>query len=210
MQLKEEFRSYDTLRREHDGQIVQIATEAGLRIAPDQWSSLLYGDTAHKSHMQSIIDKLQTPQSFGQSIQELVVAIQRSGDPGHLSSLRVHLDQLALIDVGEDAAINHDWKSVLEGLTASCSVVSGLINFISNHVIKKHNSHGDENHQNSTANSRYKTSMCRYVPNYIFFCFFFSYKLILLLFFFKFTGICLCMVAVQEAKIVPLPIQLLK
>ena len=41
----------------------------GLRIAPDQWSSLLYGDSAHKSHMQSIIDKLQTPQSFGQSVQ---------------------------------------------------------------------------------------------------------------------------------------------
>ena len=52
MQLKEEFRTYDTLRREHDTQIVQIATEGGLRIAPDQWSSLLYGDSAHKSHMQ--------------------------------------------------------------------------------------------------------------------------------------------------------------
>ena len=42
MQLKDEFRTYETLRREHDTQIVQIATEAGLRIAPDQWSSLLY------------------------------------------------------------------------------------------------------------------------------------------------------------------------
>ena len=56
--------------------IVQIATEAGLRIAPDQWSSLLYGDPVHKSHMQSIIDKLQTPQSFVQSVQELVIALQ--------------------------------------------------------------------------------------------------------------------------------------
>ena len=27
MQLKEEFRSYENLRREHDTQIVQIATE---------------------------------------------------------------------------------------------------------------------------------------------------------------------------------------
>ena len=62
--------------------IVQIATEAGLRIAPDQWSSLLYGDPVHKSHMQSIIDKLQTPQSFVQSVQELVIALQRTGDPG--------------------------------------------------------------------------------------------------------------------------------
>lgn len=44
MQLKEEFRNYDALRREHDTQIVQIALEAGLRISPDQWSSLLYGN----------------------------------------------------------------------------------------------------------------------------------------------------------------------
>ena len=98
MQLKEEFRTYEALRREHDAQIVQIATEAGLRIAPDQWSALLYGDTAHKSHMQSIIDKLQTPQSFAQSVQELVIALQRTGDPGNLSVLRLHLELLAAID----------------------------------------------------------------------------------------------------------------
>lgn len=58
MQLKEEFRSYEALRREHDAQIVHIAMEAGLRISPEQWSSLLYGDLMHKSHMQSIIDKV--------------------------------------------------------------------------------------------------------------------------------------------------------
>ena len=58
MQLKEEFRTYDCLRLEHDAQIVEIALEAGLRISPDQWSSLLYGDASHKSHMQSIIDKV--------------------------------------------------------------------------------------------------------------------------------------------------------
>lgn len=60
MQLKEEFRSYEALRREHDAQIVHIAMEAGLRISPEQWSSLLYGDLVHKSHMQSIIDKVLT------------------------------------------------------------------------------------------------------------------------------------------------------
>ena len=58
MQLKDEFRAYEALRREHDTQIVQIATEAGLRISPEQWSSLLYGDASHKSHMQSVIDKV--------------------------------------------------------------------------------------------------------------------------------------------------------
>ena len=61
MQLKDDFRLYESLRREHDSQIVQIASEAGLRISPEQWSSLLYGDTVHKSHMQSIIDKVQPP-----------------------------------------------------------------------------------------------------------------------------------------------------
>lgn len=58
MQLKEEYRDYESLRREHDAQIVAIAIEAGLRISPDQWSSLLYGDQSHRSHMQSIIDKV--------------------------------------------------------------------------------------------------------------------------------------------------------
>lgn len=56
--LLKQFRNYDALRREHDAQIVQIAMEAGLRISPEQWSSLLYGDLNHKSHMQSIIDKV--------------------------------------------------------------------------------------------------------------------------------------------------------
>lgn len=58
MELKDEFRTYDALRKEHDAQIIQIAQEAGLRIAPEQWSALLYGDHLHKSLMQSIIDKV--------------------------------------------------------------------------------------------------------------------------------------------------------
>lgn len=71
MQLKEEFRTYDSLRREHDSQIVQIAFESGLRIGPDQWSALLYADQSHRSHMQSIIDKLQSRNTYQQGIEEL-------------------------------------------------------------------------------------------------------------------------------------------
>lgn len=58
MQLKEQYRTYDELRREHDIQIVSIALDAGIRLSPEQWSSILYGDYLHKSHMQSIIDKV--------------------------------------------------------------------------------------------------------------------------------------------------------
>ncbi|KAJ8317794.1 hypothetical protein KUTeg_004651 [Tegillarca granosa] len=113
MQLKEEFRNYDSLRREHDSQIVQIAMEAGLRIAPDQWSSLLYGDTGHKSHMQSIIDKLQTPQSFSQSVSELVIALQRTDAP------------------------TPSWENLEAVLKAVRTVVQGLVEFIQNNGHKK-------------------------------------------------------------------------
>ena len=66
-----------------------------------QWSSLLYGDSLHKSHMQSIIDKLQTPQSFLQSVQELVIALQRTGGTQHriipnYSSSIVHAFKICL------------------------------------------------------------------------------------------------------------------
>ncbi|KAH9360086.1 hypothetical protein HPB48_014625 [Haemaphysalis longicornis] len=100
MQLREEFCSYEALRREHDAQIVQIASEAGLRIAPEQWSSLLYGDAAHRSHMQSLVDKLQSPQSFAQSLHELTLALQRTGDPAGLATLRPHFDRLLAYPCG--------------------------------------------------------------------------------------------------------------
>lgn len=135
MQLKEEFRTYEALRREHDSQIVQIAMEAGLRIAPDQWSSLLYGDQSHKSHMQSIIDKLQTPASFAQSVQELTIALQRTGDPANLNRLRPHLELLANIDPSPDAP-PPTWEQLENGLVAVRTVVHGLVDYIQNHSKK--------------------------------------------------------------------------
>ena len=53
-----QYRSYESLRREHDAQIIKIAMEAGLRITPETWSTQLYGNTCKKSDMQSIIDKV--------------------------------------------------------------------------------------------------------------------------------------------------------
>ncbi|XP_055841327.1 roquin-1 [Episyrphus balteatus] len=155
MQLKEEFRTYDALRREHDAQIVQIATEAGLRIAPDQWSSLLYGDTIHKSHMQSIIDKLQTPQSFAQSVQELVIALQRTGDPANLSGLRTHLKHLASIDSSVENSVP-TWQEVAKALDAVKQVVIGLVEFVQHHGNRKLQESSTTN-----PNTKYKISLCR-------------------------------------------------
>ncbi|XP_062989901.1 roquin-1 isoform X3 [Elgaria multicarinata webbii] len=154
MQLKEEFRTYEALRREHDSQIVQIAMEAGLRIAPDQWSSLLYGDQSHKSHMQSIIDKLQTPASFAQSVQELTIALQRTGDPANLNRLRPHLELLANIDPSPDAP-PPTWEQLENGLVAVRTVVHGLVDYIQNHSKK------GADQQQPPQHSKYKTYMCR-------------------------------------------------
>ncbi|XP_075991217.1 RING finger and CCCH-type zinc finger domain-containing protein roquin isoform X2 [Anticarsia gemmatalis] len=177
MQLKEEFRTYESLRREHDAQIVQIATEAGLRIAPDQWSALLYGDTAHKSHMQSIIDKLQTPQSFAQSVQELFIALQRTGDPAQLIVMSLHLDRLANIDASPDAK-SPSWQQLSEIMTSLKDVVAGLIHYLqqqatgrdSNHN-QKHNlpdrcidnaaNQGSPQTATTPTHAKYKVSMCR-------------------------------------------------
>ncbi|XP_023366581.1 roquin-1 [Otolemur garnettii] len=45
-----------------------------------------------------IFFKLQTPASFAQSVQELTIALQRTGDPANLNRLRPHLELLANID----------------------------------------------------------------------------------------------------------------
>ncbi|XP_062869618.1 roquin-2 [Trichomycterus rosablanca] len=155
MQLKEEFRTYETLRREHDAQIVHIAMEAGLRISPEQWSSLLYGDLAHKSHMQSIIDKLQSPESFAKSVQELTIVLQRTGDPANLNSLRAALELLAGIDQNPDAATPL-WEELNKVMLAVKIVVHGLVQFTQNFSKKNH-----EAFQSQQPNSKYKTSMCR-------------------------------------------------
>ncbi|KAJ8737953.1 hypothetical protein PYW08_000548 [Mythimna loreyi] len=178
MQLKEEFRTYESLRREHDAQIVQIATEAGLRIAPDQWSALLYGDTAHKSHMQSIIDKLQTPQSFAQSVQELFIALQRTGDPAQLIVMSLHLDRLANIDASPDAK-NPTWQQLAEVMTSLKEVVAGLIHYLQQQATGRDSNHNqkpsmpDRCMDNNTSqgspqtaastptHTKYKVSMCR-------------------------------------------------
>ncbi|XP_070706298.1 roquin-2 [Pempheris klunzingeri] len=154
MQLKEEFRTYEALRREHDAQIVHIAMEAGLRISPEQWSSLLYGDLVHKSHMQSIIDKLQSPESFAKSVQELTIVLQRTGDPANLTSLRPHLELLANIDHNPDAPAP-SWEELESVMLAVKLVVHGLVEFIQNFSKKSHDAPQPQ------ANSKYKTSMCR-------------------------------------------------
>lgn len=52
--------------------------------------------------------QLQSPASFSQSIQELIIALQRSGDPGNLCQMRDQFELLSQIDASPGV-----WNSIL-------------------------------------------------------------------------------------------------
>lgn len=170
MQLKEEFRTYDCLRREHDMQIVQMALEAGLRICPDQWSALLYGDQQHRSHMQSIIDKLQSLQSYQQGMDELA-AIATKGD-------ELVGNMLPLLAGFNCVHPTHHERVSWERFADFLSNLSTLIDLLVQHSTRRqerrsrepkdsywkgrHSGGGSGNTtQNGASPQKYKTKMCR-------------------------------------------------
>lgn len=118
MQLKEEFRNYDSLRRQHDTQIVEMSMEVGLRIGPEQWSCLLYGDSNHKSHMQSIIDRLLRNQTFAQNVDDLSLAMKQTNDPFRVSTeLRDPLNLLTSCDLSTTSTLS-DLDECLKAIVA--------------------------------------------------------------------------------------------
>uniref|UniRef100_A0AAF5PPZ4 RING-type E3 ubiquitin transferase n=1 Tax=Wuchereria bancrofti TaxID=6293 RepID=A0AAF5PPZ4_WUCBA len=124
MQLKTQFRHYDALRREHDAQIVQVAFQQGLRISPDQWSALLYGDQHHRSHMQSIIDKLHSTQDFEQQVRDLKTAIEQCSGRDMLIPTFEHFERFA----------NFDYLSELPDWTLAVHLFDSLLFIIKTYV----------------------------------------------------------------------------
>lgn len=162
MMLKEEFRDYPGLRREHDTQIVSISLEAGLKISPEQWSSLLYGDLGHKSSMQSIIDKLyglgsgQVAPSFDRLLAELKGLLQGGGgggggsarDPVAVRDVLVYFDQLAYFSkldfTGAQEEVENDDQAELE--VAQVSAAIDAVSFITIKLLTFHQYHWERQH----------------------------------------------------------------
>uniref|UniRef100_A0A0N5A5I1 RING-type E3 ubiquitin transferase n=1 Tax=Parastrongyloides trichosuri TaxID=131310 RepID=A0A0N5A5I1_PARTI len=160
MRLREEFRNYDSLRAEHDAQIVQIALEAGIRISPEQWSSLLYGDQDHKCHMQSIIDRLLLPMSFESSIDDLMALISKSGDSFNLRRLKESFN--AIIELDKDQSDSLTWKQLAKytcAVTEIIHVYSDFKKVQKEKCLTTRNT--DSNQRYSHPRSVYKTRMCR-------------------------------------------------
>ncbi|RNA29754.1 hypothetical protein BpHYR1_047167 [Brachionus plicatilis] len=113
MELRKEFLKYPALRRQHDMQIIQIALESGIRMSPEQWSQKLFGDSTHKSEMQSIIDKLQSQQTIEKLIQDFFEKIQNGSQSSFGHQLEPHLNSLfmgAFADFSYFASINFEKK----------------------------------------------------------------------------------------------------
>ena len=86
--------------------------------------------------MQSIIDKLSTPASFSQAIQEFLIVLQRAGDTSkHLSYLKTDFEYLSQIDFGNSdpqissAEENSNWSSMVQILQSLKTVLQSLIEF---------------------------------------------------------------------------------
>lgn len=89
--------------------------------------------------MQSIIDKLSTPASFTQAIQEFLIVLQRAGDSSkHLSYLKTEFEYLSQLDlanadqpnnVNENSQDNANWSTVIQALQAVKTVLQSLIEF---------------------------------------------------------------------------------
>eukprot|EP00063_Salmo_salar_P019318 XP_013994153.1 PREDICTED: roquin-2-like isoform X4 [Salmo salar] len=99
--------------------------------------------------------KLQSPESFAKSVQELTIVLQRTGDPANLNSLRPHLELLANIDHNPDAAAPPWWEELESVMLAVKVVVHDLVEFIHNFSKKSHETAQPQ------PNSKYKTSICR-------------------------------------------------
>jgi hypothetical protein len=89
--------------------------------------------------MQSIIDKLSTPASFAQAIQEFLIVLQRAGDASkHLAYLKTDFEILSQIDVGnseqqmmcDDNQQDHsNWSFIVDILKSVKTVLQSLIEF---------------------------------------------------------------------------------
>ena len=100
MELKREYMKYDALRRQHDAQIIQIGMDSGIRMTPEKWSQTLHGDAAHKSEMQSIIDKLQSMQTMDKLIEDFYDKLDLYGleSLSSFDKTRIDLEHIASIN----------------------------------------------------------------------------------------------------------------
>uniref|UniRef100_A0A915CQK2 RING-type E3 ubiquitin transferase n=1 Tax=Ditylenchus dipsaci TaxID=166011 RepID=A0A915CQK2_9BILA len=164
MQLKEEFRDYESLRLEHDSQIIQIACEANLKISSEQWSSLLYGDLNHRTQIQSIVDKLWISNPF-QMFSSAIIELKNCGlsQTEEFEYFQELIQLLNELNAEKNEIENADAESLLKAISNSRRIIDIYVIFFKSRKLKNNNSNKKQDMRfNSFIGQRlYKTRLCR-------------------------------------------------
>ncbi|CAF2878072.1 unnamed protein product [Rotaria sp. Silwood2] len=126
IKLKPEFQNYESIRREYDSRIIEMAMSNDFCLSAEQWSYLFYGNMQHEFEMALIYQKLHTPQSFTTAINLFYdMAKHAQGDPQTIEHLRGYFQFLSNIDLEKDAS---QWYQYTAALGLLKKVLKLLIN----------------------------------------------------------------------------------
>ena len=115
IELKRENMRYELMRRIHDTFIIQFGMDSGVHMTPDKWSQTLYGDLAHKSDMQSIIDKVHNNYSIESFITHLYSKLESGGCRNFSAFQRVRSDFEFIAGINFEKKIPKPCKFDLNG-----------------------------------------------------------------------------------------------
>lgn len=86
------------MRRAHDTFIFRLAYDSGLRIAPIEWSVLLYGDLCHTLQMEAVNYNLDRPRALAGFLQELQLALTHHEGLPIISRITSNLTPITALD----------------------------------------------------------------------------------------------------------------
>ncbi|KAI3409936.1 RING [Globodera pallida] len=136
MQLKEQFRSFETLRFEHDSQIVQIAIDAGLSVSPEYWASLLYADHRKRTHMLTVCDRISSKSIQTDALRKLIDKKQTERNLFGIQTKLEHFDALLSAE-NLNASENEAWTKIEELLVHLSEVLKVYSDFFENRNVEK-------------------------------------------------------------------------
>uniref|UniRef100_H0WP17 Ring finger and CCCH-type domains 1 n=1 Tax=Otolemur garnettii TaxID=30611 RepID=H0WP17_OTOGA len=156
LERKKKNLTFPYLIHQCDLEILTTIFRSSLRELITKIEALILGSQSSLGKLMFIFFKLQTPASFAQSVQELTIALQRTGDPANLNRLRPHLELLANIDPSPDL-VPPSLSQLINQLILKLFKLSVYQYFV---YIKLQSKLTDDR-QFPPQHSKYKTYMCR-------------------------------------------------
>lgn len=132
--LRNDIRSLEEFRHHYNLNVIKLATDHKnvsshspdpIRMTPEHWSLILYGDTHRRSEMQSILDKIQ----IKPSLKELQQILRRNKDPFNLVPILPRLEELRVLT---------DTASEDSSIELTCDIANRLLELKPYLILKRH------------------------------------------------------------------------